>query len=361
MFNCSADVLAYHNDEVTLSQTERSEMRNRRDANRKRLKDGLADAEKPKPREFVSQGSYAMKTMTQHPGNSYDIDDGVYFEKELLIGGRGAELSALQARQMVRDALDDGSFSKKPESLKNCVRVYYEAGYHVDIPVYRRVTTKNYFGTETVHHEIASSDWKRSDARDVTDWFEKENNKQSPDTDNGRQLRRIIRLLKKYAKSRSSWEDQILSGFGITKLATECFYPDKEREDRSLYQTISKMYNRLIISLVVNHPVTPNETITKGYDDSKARFLKERLKEALDNLAPLFNVGCTRKEALKSWDKVFATDFFSYREERTNKAAASLLGSGTTAPALSGYSFPSSPRTDSKPRGFAQCGGLIAR
>ena len=73
-----------------------------------------------------------MKTMTRHAAKDYDIDDGVYFDKEDLVGERGAEMSALQARQMVRDALDDGSFKKPPEARKNCVRVYYEAGFHVD-------------------------------------------------------------------------------------------------------------------------------------------------------------------------------------------------------------------------------------
>jgi hypothetical protein len=66
------------------------------------------------------------------------------------------------------------------------------AGYCVDVPVYRRVTTKDVFGRETYHYDLASSDWKRSDARDVTEWFDKQNAALSPDTDNGRQLRRVV-------------------------------------------------------------------------------------------------------------------------------------------------------------------------
>src|SRR5206468_4342098 len=125
MFNCSDDVIAHHGDEVTLPQVERTAMRDRRDANRDRLKKGLKEANKPAPLEFVSQGSYAMKTMTQHPQKDYDIDDGVYFDKAVLVGERGAEMSALQARQMVRDAIDYGSFKTAPEVRANCVRVYY--------------------------------------------------------------------------------------------------------------------------------------------------------------------------------------------------------------------------------------------
>jgi hypothetical protein len=352
MFDCTDEVLAYHDAEVTLPQAERTEMRDRRDANRDRLRRGLKDAKKPAPREFVSQGSYAIKTMVRHPEKDYDIDDGVYFSKEVLVGDRGAEMSALQTRQMVRDALDDGSFKTPPEVRKNCVRVSYEAGFHVDVPIYRRVTTKDVFGNEKYHHELAGREWKRSDARDVTAWFEKENNNQSPDSNNGRQLRRIVRMIKKYAGSRDSWKGQILSGFGITKLVTECFRGDASREDKSLYETMKAMRDRLNWNLVVAHPVTPNEAITSGTDDPRARFLRDRLSEAIDTLAPLFAYGCTRKQALKCWDKVFGTSFFGEREEARAKAAATLLGRASVAPAASGFTFPNVPRRDDKPRGF---------
>ena len=352
MFDCADDILAYHNDEVTLPQPERTEMRKRRDANRDRLKRGLKEAIKPAPREFVSQGSYSMRTMTQHPAKDYDIDDGVYFDKEMLVGDRDAEMSALQVRQMVRDALDDGSFKTPPKVCRNCVRVLYDAGFHVDVPIYRRVTTQYFLAQETYHYELASSEWKRSDARDVTAWFEAENTKQSPDTDNGRQLRRIVREIKKFARSRESWKGQILSGFGITKLVTECFRGDANREDKALYYTMKAIRDRLNITLVVQHPVTPGDTITSGSDDTRARFLRDRLGEALDILAPLFAYDCTRKEALKCWDKVFATTFFGEQQEERANAAASLLRGASVAPAAGGFTFPNAPRRDDKPRGF---------
>ena len=261
-------------------------------------------------------------------------------------------MSPLQARQMVRDALDDGSFKTAPEVRKNCVRVYYEARYWVDVPVYRRVTTRGLLGNEISHNELASSEWKRSDARDVTEWFEEANNEKSPDKDNGRQLRRVVRQIKKYARSRESWKSQILSGFGITKLVTECWRGDANREDKALHDTMKAMRDRLNVNLVVQHPVTPDQTITKANDDAKARFLRERLTEAIDALAPLFESDCTRKKALSCWDKVFATTFFRDREQNAAKASASLLKPASIAPAAASYTFPNAPRIDDKPRGF---------
>jgi hypothetical protein len=352
MFDCAKDVLAYHDDEVTLPQAEQRNMRERRDANRDRLKKGLKDKGKPAPREFASQGSYAMKTMVRHPENDYDIDDGVYFNKAALVGERGAEMTALQARQMVRDAVDDGSFKTPPEVRKNCVRVFYTAGYCVDLPVYRRITTKDAFGNETHHHELASSDWKRSDARDVSKWFEDENTRQSPDMANGRQLRRVVRKIKKYARSRESWSSQILSGFGITKLVTECFRGNTAREDRALYDTMKAIRDRLNWNLVVVHPVTPSAFITNGNDDARARFLRSKLTEAIDMLSPLFETDCTRAKALKCWDKVYATSFFSDRDAGLETKSASLLRHASVAPPASAFAFPNTARADDKPRGF---------
>ena len=330
MHNCSDDVLGYHDNEVTLPQSDRDTMQKRRNANRDRLKNGLQKAGKPPPVEFKSQGSYAMKTMVQFPDKDYDIDDGVCFAKADLIGPRGGEMSALEVRQMVRDGLDDGSFTKKPEVRTHCVRVYYEAGYHVDVPSYRRIMTKDALGNETVHFELASSEWKRSDARDVTTWFENENNRQSGDTTNGRQLRRITRALKKFAKSRASWKPQVLNGFGITKLVTECFKGNTAREDTALHDTMQAIRDRLNLHLTVIHPVRPADTITKGSDDPKAKFLRDELSQALKWLERLFDENCTRKDALNCWDKVYSTNYFSKRVEES----ADTASAASAAPAI---------------------------
>ncbi|MYA17519.1 MAG: hypothetical protein F4233_11985 [Rhodospirillaceae bacterium] len=334
MFDCSKDVRAYHNQDVTLPKAEQDRMRNRRNANRSRLRKGLEKAGKPAPIEFVAQGSYAMKTMVRDPDNDYDIDDGVYFRKEDLIGPRGAEMTSLQARQMVRDAVDDGRFKQAPEVRSNCVRVYYEAGYHVDLPVYRRVVTSTIFGEQTHYELAASSGWKRSDARDVTDWYEEERSKSA----DGQQVRRLNRDLKKYARSRHSWRAGILSGFGISVLVLERFQQD-DREDRALYDTMVAIRDRLDWDLEVAHPVTPGDYITSGADDARARSFREKLSDAIDALQPLFKADCTREEALNCWDKVFATTFFGERlenEQRASMTAPAIIGSAALLTSTSG-------------------------
>ncbi len=323
MHDCAKDVKAHHDEEVTLRDTDRSAMRRRRDANRKRLKEGLAKEGDPATIETKSQGSYEMRTMIQHKDNDYDIDDGAYFRKEDLVGDRGAEMTSLQARKMVRDAVDDGKFITPPEVRKNCVRVQYEAGYHVDIPVYRKVVTKDWLGAEKVYYELAGPSWIRSDARDVTGWFLGENDRQSAD---GNQLRRVTRELKAFAHSRGSWAGSILSGFGITALVVECFCGDAVRDDLALHDTMKAIRDRLNWRLDIDHPVTPGGKITKDANDAKACYLRERLTEALTNLQPLHEVGCSRERALKCWDKVFNSTFYSDRKDRGR--AGTVLTSG---------------------------------
>jgi len=301
MFDCSKEVMGFFNDEVTLSKSEQDEMRSRRNANRARLEKGLKKNEKPLPEEHVPQGSYAMHTMVKNKDNDYDIDDGAVFNKDDLVGAQGAEMSALDVRKMVRDALDDGSFSKPPEVRTNCVRVYYAAGYHVDVPAYRRLDD----GTL----ELASSDWKGSSPTEVTDWYNNAVIEKSPKGNNGKQMRRVTRFLKFFKQSRDSWKTSMPSGFEVSVLVDECYVPDADREDVSLYETMQAIKLRLEHDLEVEHP-TRDEMLTDGADDANTRLLKEKLTEAVDNLQVLFESDCTRLEALRAWNCVFKHEYW---------------------------------------------------
>lgn len=347
MYDCAKDVLVYHDNEVTLPQAERTAMRDRRNANRDRLKKRLKESDKPTPDQFIKQGSYAMLTMVQDADNDYDIDDGIYFTQESLQDDAKYDTSPATAREMVCNALQDDRFSKKPNVRDACVRVYYNEGYHVDLPVYR---IRDIDG----EYELANGDsWVVSRAADVEDWFNNENERLSPDEDNGRQFRRMVRELKKFARSRKSWKDEIASGFIITKLAAECYVKNKDREDTALRDTMKGIYTRLCLSLEVSHPTTPGTKLTKGLNDGRTAYLRDRLKEILDDLVVLNKADCTRKKALAAWDKVFNTSFFSGRLEAETAKATAIPSSLRTAAVIAGLTFPDRAVTPNKPAGFA--------
>ena len=90
--------------------------------------------------------------MVQDQHKDYDIDDGVYFHKDDLQGPKGGEKTALDAKKMVRKALHDDRFKMAPEVRTNCVRVYYNVGYHVDVPVYRPPPLEVDLAIRTVRH-----------------------------------------------------------------------------------------------------------------------------------------------------------------------------------------------------------------
>jgi hypothetical protein len=322
--DCSDDIRGYHDADVKISEDTRKKLRGHRNANRDRLKENLKEKKKPTPLRFQKQGSYAMRTTNQHPGNDYDIDDGVVFAKADLKGERGGEMSALDARKMVCKALEDDSFSKKPEVLKNCVRVYYSEGHHVDVPVYRESGSS---GAEVC--EIASADWRESDPAEINRWFDDQvAKKKSTNDDDDTQLRRLIRLLKRYTNSRESWN--LPNGFILTVLTDEVYYAFDSREDRAFYNLIVAIRNRLKLNLVVRNPVQ-DEVLTKEDPDPKMVALRERLDEAITTLQVLFNSKVTRKEALKAWAKVFNTDYFDGEinadEEEASARASVVMGS----------------------------------
>ncbi len=309
-----------------------SEMRDRRDANRKRLKKGLELNADPIPSCHQAQGSYAMHTMVQDDNNDYDIDDGAVFLKADLVGKQGVDKPALDARKMVCSALNDSSFSAPPVVLKNCVRVLYKQGYHVDIPVYRQL------GDGTL--ELASSDWKGSSPSEVTVWYNNAVCSNSPDETNGRQLRRVTRHLKMFKISRESWKSRMTSGFVVSALIVEC-YVAAERDDISVYETMKAIHNRLNWNLEVKHPVR-DETLTKGTDDAGTKFLREKLADALGHLSVLFESDSTRLKALKAWRDVYQHQFWKDRvseeetraKEESKQSKASLLRDGSAGLAI---------------------------
>ncbi len=302
-YNTSKEMMEFLNEKVRLSQKEQNKLRDYREKNLDRLESGLKKNGNPMYKKVINQGSYAMNTINQHPDNDYDIDVGIIFDREDLKGSQGGDMSALDARKMVCEAMQDDRFNKQPEVLKNCVRVYYEEGHHVDMPVYRRYEDED--GNEI--QELASSEWKDSDPEAITTWYNDVVIDQSPDTTNGRQMRRVTRLVKKWANSRDSWN--MPSGFMISVLIDEKYKDNLDRDDDSLYETLKAIRDRLAWNKNVYNPVT-GDSISEGKEHLLTNMY-EKLDDALRNtLNILEEYGCTHEEAMKAWSKFFNDDFF---------------------------------------------------
>jgi hypothetical protein len=323
---CSKEITGYYNEKVKLPESEREKLRDHRKANQDRLKNRLKENDKPLPHSFVKQGSYSMRTMVQHPDNDYDIDDGVKFNKDELINPNKTEMTPQQAKEMVWDTLKDDRFEKQPQILKNCVRVFYEAGHHIDIPVYR--TYENPFGK--IVCELAGEEWRESDPEEITEWFNKAVIDKSPDDDNGRQMRRIACLLKKWSRSRKTWD--MPTGLTFSVLVDEKYVAYEGRDDEALHNVMKAILLRLHDSLRVYLPVN-GEDITKGINDPKMIELRDKLGQAVEKLGVLKNKDCSREDALKAWKSVFNDDFFeSDKRAKELVASAIMISKSTTVP-----------------------------
>jgi hypothetical protein len=312
IFNCCDEVIAYHNDEVTLGKADQDEMRDRRNAGRTRLTTGLERHGHPLPEEQASQGSYAMRTMHQDDQCDYDIDDGAYFEKADLKDSGQADLSPYAARKRVCDALQQDDRLKYPAEIKdNCVRQRYPEGYHIDMPVYRIVHRKTWNGEDETVYEHASADsWVESDARAVTRWYNDQVGELNSGQADGSQLRRVTRLTKKQARSRIAWKSKTTSGISMTKLVVDHFVASSGRDDEALHGTWKAIHAKLTLSQRIRHPVLEGKNLAEE-GDAEVLYFRDRLSEALQSMAVLETSTCTREQACKAWDQVFNTTYFS--------------------------------------------------
>lgn len=321
IYDCSKEMMDFLNEKVRLSEIDKEKLRGYREKNLIRLTNGLAKNGDPSYKKWISQGSYAMNTINQHPNNDYDLDIGIVFTKSKLIGKQRADKTALEARKMVCKAMQDDRFIKQPEVLKNCVRVYYNESHHIDMPVYRI-----YEKDGVTIQELASTHWKESDPESITNWYNDTVIDKSPDTTNGRQLRRITRLGKNFMNSRSSWN--MPSGFIFSILIDEQYNQSEGRDDESLYQTLKAIRDRLSWNKKIYNPVN-GDLISEG-KESQIIKLYDELDYQLDNtLYILDDYSCTKEQALKAWSKFFKNDFFKDAIVKSESAHDSLI-SGLT-------------------------------
>ncbi|WP_296240896.1 MULTISPECIES: cyclic GMP-AMP synthase DncV-like nucleotidyltransferase [unclassified Psychrobacter] len=89
MFDCSKEFKKFYNNHVKLPDQEKNILRDKRDKNIKRLKNGLEKYNNEnntsyKIAESRTQGSMAMHTIVQNDRKDYDIDVAIVFESDNL-------------------------------------------------------------------------------------------------------------------------------------------------------------------------------------------------------------------------------------------------------------------------------------
>lgn len=313
IFNLHKELNSFYDKHVRLGADRRRKLAEYRDTCLDRLTEGfkkLGDERGVTYRTFtryIGQGSYPMHTLNQHPNDEYDIDVAVIFDEEDL------PTTALEARERVADALlaTGGNFRKEPEARTNAVTVWYADGAHVDLAVYREVSG---IFQNTLQH--AGAEWSERDPEAVTQWFLDKVDSESPsffnDVDDD-QLRRVVRWIKSFARSRASWS--LPGGMILTVLAVETYRPDSSRDDVALYDTITAMRDRLESDLDVDNPVAGGSLTSKPAIKVQMESLLEKLNAFLPVVAVLEDDACTRAQALRAWGKFFNHEYWGETAE----------------------------------------------
>lgn len=339
MFDASQELNTFYDNHVRLGTKLRNDLAGYRDLNLRRITEGLellGAKDGVKYKSWVdnkNQGSYAMHTLNQCEHTDYDIDVAVIFEKDEL------PVAAADARIRVRDALQEKmkgtNFTKDPDARKNAVTVWYADGYHIDFAVYRRST--GLLGNTIIEH-AGGDEWTPRDPMAYTTWFCGQVDSKSPPTafqtilgtevtvPKG-QLRRIVRFVKSFARSRSAWA--LPGGVIISALVCEVYKSNPLRDDIALVDTLKALLARLKSSVQVENPVQQGLYFTSS--DRRRREverLRDELEAKLPSLDVLYKSDCTRKQAMAAWDALFWHDFWS--DARKEAARAVLRYEGVT-------------------------------
>lgn len=308
MYDASGLVRQFHDEHVRLTRAQKSDMQRRRDVNVERLKAGLRELGRPGIVDTINQGGYAMNTMTQPPEadeeSRYDIDLGVVFEA-------ADTKMPLTTKTWVGDAIAKKAsrlMKHLPDVKKKCVRVIYANGYQCDFPVFRRRPKGSAY-----EYEIAIGDeWVASNPAAINRWFEDEVRERSPNGDDGYQLRRVVRLLKYFAKTHACRTGRKFpAGLVATALAVECYRRVEGRDDQAFYRTLEALSVRSEFD-----SVWANGTIVSDLKDfDRIRRLRDAASEAVAVLRILeAEKEVPEADARKAWKKVFRHSFFNEPE-----------------------------------------------
>lgn len=328
MYDVSSDLQTFYKTHICLGPERREQLAYYRELNIRRLKGGLDDLAAETgflhayPYDYKNQGGYAMHTLNQDPSgeNDYDIDVSLIFNRSDL------PENPLKARQRVRDALCKRctNFTKEPEARTNAVTIWYAEGYHIDFAVYR--TYVDEFGIQRIEH--ASTEWKRRSPMEVNNWFGKQVSTLSPKSNLllrykpkviPGQLRRIVRFLKWFCRSRTAWS--LPGGMIVSALVAEqtIYKPDSNRDELALYNTIVALYERLRVSCQVFNPVDTSQELTSKTEVlNQVIRLREKLGTAITKLSVLFDeFSCTREKANSAWGWFFNHEYWAPKESAT--------------------------------------------
>lgn len=310
MANCH-HLFGEFNTEISLTSNKKTKMTNSKDGLRDRIRKHFKQHHSEYVPKFYIQGSYKMKTGIRTKDDICDLDDGVYFF-------RNPDVTATTLQNWIWDAVN-GYTSTTPEHRKKCIRNIFSGDYEIDIPVYYKISGKEY------QLAVKNNGWEDSDPKALIDWFNA--NKDA----NGKMIKAIKEL--------KAWCDykrnKMPSGLAMTILAMNA--KDKivlnDRDDILLTDILREIKKTLAQKFECIVPVTPKDDLFADYDTTR----KNNFLSNLDNFLADAEAALKEANQLKAsrlWQKHLGTRFpdGEDKNEQTNSSTATTSGAALSRP-----------------------------
>jgi hypothetical protein len=295
MANCN-DLFLKFLSEISIKPECSKNLQRGREAIKREIEDYFSNKLKVGIPDFYLQGSYSLKTMIEplNPEDEYDLDDGIYLKHT---DDDISKPTTEEVSNWVFEAVK-GHTKKKPENKKNCVRVIYAEGYHIDLAIYRKINGEYYLA------RLGQDQWVPSDARAFNNLFYTRLEKTE-------QMRSCI----KYLKAWKGYEGCDLKGIHITVLVGLNHVAIEDRDDMSLEKTVAQIIEYLKDKKAIYNPVDKNENLIENWNsgklDATTKMLEDFNKKAKQALEE-----DDKKEASKIWKDIFGKRFEIYEAKR---------------------------------------------
>ena len=255
MANLNSNFLDFYAD-LQITGTKKKSLTTSHNNLRKKIKNYFKAKHPELTPSFYIQGSYKMGTTIRTKEDECDLDDGCYFIPK-------PDVSASTLQKWVFDAVT-GTTDATPSHKNKCIRVKYAAGYHIDLPVYRK--EKNDDNSEHPELAVRDSGFEESDPKEVVEWFK------CKKKDNDALLRMVSYL--------KAWTDNVRGsmppGLAMTILASNNQKKFEDRDDIALRDTLKEIKSSLDRDFSCIVPGTPYDKLFEDYDDDrKNKFLSE--------------------------------------------------------------------------------------
>ncbi len=260
-----------------------SELREKRDAVLRRIRKYLKDNGLPGFRE-LGQGSYTMKTGTKPIVDlEYDIDIGLRFDFH------PDDHTAEEVRGWIYEALKD--HTQRIEKKKPCIRVVYEAGFHIDVTSY---AVWEEGGKEQFRLARKDIGWTEADPPALLEYVNSfreinfdgtEDNATKTD-----QFRRSVRALRRWNdvclpfESKSKPVGLAFVLLAIQKPLTRSTFIDGRPDDRSTLESFARAVANTPGRVIAKKPTPVYDDLFSRLSDKEMDEFKANMRELADAL-----------------------------------------------------------------------------